>query len=181
MKKLDDLKKQKLSESNLSKSVGKKAAPPPSPQPSCESMSDEDLSFSFDGQSYPSYQEMVDAKRLRNAKVLEKSGLLNAKQAVVDAMVAVSSRGKKDSDQIKVVHWLKRARNDNDDDVVPIKVAHRNNNNNVVKNNLGEKGCADSVEKGGPDVGPSVAAAASTETYRKQYGPNVEDTLVSYC
>jgi hypothetical protein len=60
------------------------------------------------------------------------------------------------------------------------KVAHRNNNNNVVKNNVGEKGCADNVEKGGPDVGPSVAAAASTETYRKQYGPNVEDTLVSY-
>ena len=60
------------------------------------------------------------------------------------------------------------------------KVAHCNNNNNVVKNNVGEKGCADNVEKGGPDVGPSVAAAASTETYRKQYGPNVEDTLVSY-
>jgi len=169
MKKLDDLKKQKLSESNLSKSVGKKAAPPPSPQPSCESMSDEDLSFSFDGQSYPSYQEMVNAKRLRNAKVLEKSGLLNAKQAVVDAMVAVSSRGKKDNDQIKLVHGLKRKHDNNDDD----------DNINVVKNNLGEKGCADSVEKGGPDVGPSVAAAASTATYHKQYGPNVEDTLVS--
>ena len=173
MKKLDDLKKQKLSESNLSKSVGKKAAPPPSLQLPCESMSDEDLSFSFDGQSYPSYQEMVDAKRLRNAKVLEKSGLLNAKQAVVDAMVAVSSRGMKDNNQIKLVHGLKRAHDDKDDDVVPIKVARRNN--------LGEKGCADSVEKGGPDVGPSVAAAASTATYHKQYGPNVEDTLVSYC
>ena len=51
----------------------------------------------------------------------------------------------------------------------------------MVKNNVGEKGCADNVEKGGPDVGPSVAAAASTATYHKQYGPNVEDTLVSYC
>ena len=117
MNKLDDLKMHKLSESNLSKSVGKKAAPPPSPQPSCESMSDEELSFSFNGQSYPSYQEMVDAKRLRNAKVLEKSGLLNAKQAVVDAMVAVSSRGKKDNNQIKLVHGLKRARDDNNDNV----------------------------------------------------------------
>jgi hypothetical protein len=63
------------------------------------------------------------------------------------------------------------------------KVAHRNNNNNnnVVKNNVGEKGCADNLEKGGPDVGPSVAAAASTATNHKKYGPNVEDTLVSYC
>ena len=49
-----------------------------------------------------------------------------------------------------------------------------------MKNNVGEEGCADNVEKGGPDVGPSVADAASTETYHKQYGPHVEETLVSY-
>jgi hypothetical protein len=70
--------------------------------------------------------------------------------------------------------------NEVDDDYMWVKVVHQNNNINVVKNNVGEKFCADNVEKGSTDVGLSVAAAAFTETYRKQYGPNVEDGFVSY-
>ena len=44
--------------------------------------------FPFDGKNYPTYKEMVDAKRGRNRKVLEESGLLEAK-AVIDAEHAV--------------------------------------------------------------------------------------------
>lgn len=43
---------------------------------------DDERVFAFDGQLYPSYQEMVNAKRQRNADVLAKSGLLEAKAAI---------------------------------------------------------------------------------------------------
>ena len=43
---------------------------------------DGEAAFAFDGKSYPSYQEMVDAKRRRNADVLARSGLLEARSAL---------------------------------------------------------------------------------------------------
>ena len=50
-----------------------------STEPSQEPFEDPSIdleSFTFDGMSYPSYQEMVDAKRRRNADFLARSGLL---------------------------------------------------------------------------------------------------------
>ena len=43
--------------------------------------------FSFNGETYETYQEMVDAKRKRNQAVLRASGLLDAKAAVDDAIL----------------------------------------------------------------------------------------------
>eukprot|EP00585_Thalassiosira_rotula_P005894 CAMPEP_0196158036 /NCGR_PEP_ID=MMETSP0910-20130528/45123_1 /TAXON_ID=49265 /ORGANISM="Thalassiosira rotula, Strain GSO102" /LENGTH=87 /DNA_ID=CAMNT_0041422841 /DNA_START=53 /DNA_END=312 /DNA_ORIENTATION=+ len=40
------------------------------------------MSFSFNGNTYNTYQEMVDAKRKRNRDMLASSGLLEAKAAV---------------------------------------------------------------------------------------------------
>lgn len=56
--------------------------------------------FTFNGKSYASYQEMVDAKRQRNRDMLERSGLLEAKAAVDNAALAqkraaATSRGLK--------------------------------------------------------------------------------------
>ena len=53
--------------------------------------------FAFDGQLYPSYQEMVDAKRRRNADVLAKSGLLEA--AIAAASAAANNRRPTSSDR----------------------------------------------------------------------------------
>ena len=39
--------------------------------------------FSFNGETYETYQEMVDAKRKRNQAVLRASGLLDAKAAAL--------------------------------------------------------------------------------------------------
>jgi len=64
---------------------------------------------------------------------------------------------------------------DDDDDWEWVKVVHQTN-----KKNVGDKFCAMNVEKAGTDDGQSVAAAASTAIYRKQYSPNVEDGFVSY-
>jgi len=52
--------------------------------------------FAFDGQLYPSYQEMVDAKRRRNADVLAKSGLL---EAAIAASAAANNRRPTSSDR----------------------------------------------------------------------------------
>ena len=57
-------------------------------------------SFAFDGMSYPSYQEMVDAKRRRNADVLARSGLLEVRSALSEddgrsRRTAASARGLK--------------------------------------------------------------------------------------
>ena len=59
--------------------------------------------FMFNGQSYSTYQEMVEAKRQRNRDVLVSSGLLEAKAAMDNAAMeqkraAASSRGLKVSD-----------------------------------------------------------------------------------
>ena len=43
--------------------------------------------FTFNGEVYETYQEMVDAKRKRNQDVLRASGLLDAKAAVDDAIL----------------------------------------------------------------------------------------------
>ena len=47
---------------------------------------DGEAAFAFDGKSYPSYQEMVDAKRRRNADVLARSGLLEARSALLSSL-----------------------------------------------------------------------------------------------
>jgi hypothetical protein len=62
-------------------------------------------SFAFDGRSYPSYQEMVDAKRKRNANVLARSGLLEAKRAI--SSIAAANRRPSPSDSVR---GLKRAK-----------------------------------------------------------------------
>ena len=56
-----------------------------STEPSQEPFEDPSIdleSFTFDGISYPSYQEMVNAKRRRNADFLARSGLLEASSAL---------------------------------------------------------------------------------------------------
>ena len=59
--------------------------------------------FMFNGQSYSTYQEMVEAKRQRNRDVLVSSGLLEAKAAMDNAAMeqkraAAPARGLKVSD-----------------------------------------------------------------------------------
>ena len=56
---------------------------------------DDERVFAFDGQLYPSYQEMVNAKRRRNADVLAKSGLLEAKAAIAASANNRPDRGLK--------------------------------------------------------------------------------------
>jgi WD40 repeat protein len=51
----------------------------------------DDRVFAFNGQLYPSYQEMINAKRQRNADILAKSGMFEAK-AAVDAAAATATR-----------------------------------------------------------------------------------------
>ena len=48
------------------------------------------------------------------------------------------------------------------------------------KNNVGDNFCAGNVEKVTTNDGQSVAAAASTEIYRKQYSNVDDDEFVSY-
>ena len=59
--------------------------------------------FTFNGQNYNTYQDMVDAKRQRNRDVLASSGLLEAKAAVDNAAMeqkraSATARGLKVSD-----------------------------------------------------------------------------------
>lgn len=65
--------------------------------------SDAMQSFTFNGKSYPTYEEMVQAKRKRNRDMLESSGLLEAKAAVEYAVLAATPavRGLKRSSESK--------------------------------------------------------------------------------
>ena len=74
---------------------------------------EEEAAFAFDGKSYMSYQEMVDAKRRRNADVLARSGLLEARSALSSAHAVPGEEEEEDGGSRRTVasaRGLKRAK-----------------------------------------------------------------------
>ena len=119
--------------------------------------SDAMQSFTFNGKSYPTYQDMVNAKRKRNQDMLASSGLLEAKAAVDYAVVEEKRRSSSSSSSTiaSTVRGLKRSSESkalhSHQSVLPRRKSSRLAGENAPNIYIKSEGLSGALEIGGYD------------------------------
>ena len=144
---------------------------------------EEEAAFAFDGKSYMSYQEMVDAKRRRNADVLARSGLLEARSALSSAHAVPGEEEEEDGGSRRTVasaRGLKRAKapTTTPADVLPRRKSSRIAGGTAPGSYVESESGGSFVIGGGDGSVAAAAAAAAKEKEQEeggQYNRRVND------